>query len=186
MATTEKPTKAPKKETVKKAAPKTEVKAEAKTEAKADTKVETKKADAKKRKNPTMTVVKIKKSGAVKKIRDAVEKKKDSPRFVGMFGKKSVRSVLRGKFSKWRKWHGIDLRRRNENGQMPSIGFSKDARVRKVHPSGYREALVCNAGDLEGLDGSIMCARFSGTMGKAKRKVLFMECQKRGIHVVNF
>lgn len=181
--------KAPKKETVKKTAAKAESKAVAKQEHKAETKTEEKKTtvkEAKKRKNPTMTIQKISKPDAIKKIRDRVEKKKDSPRFVGMFGKKSVRSVLRGKFSKWRKWHGIDLRRRNENGQTPSIGFSKDARVRKVHPSGYQEALIFSAGDLEGINAATTCARFSGKMGKAKRKVLIMECQKRGIHVVNF
>ena len=133
-----------------------------------------------------ITRTKVSKSDVVKALRDKVQQKPGRPRFTSICGKKRKFDVIRGKFAKWRKPHGIDLRRRRHYGEWVSIGFGNDNKVKTVHPSGFKEVFVNSARDLDQINGSTMCARFSGTIGLQKRKQLYLECQKRQIHVVNF
>lgn len=177
---TEKKTKAaaPKKE----AAPK----AEKKTATAATAPVATVAPKAKVKNKVRITRTKVTKSDAVKEMRDAIKQKPGRPRFTGIYGKKRKFDVIRGKFSKWRKPHGIDLRRRRHYGDWVSIGFGNDRAVKTVHPSGFKEVMVNSVRDLDQINGATMCARFSGTVGLQKRKQLYLECQKRQIHVVNF
>lgn len=133
-----------------------------------------------------ITRTKVSKNDSVKALRDAIKQKPGRPKFTGIYGKKRKFNVVRGKFSKWRKPHGIDLRRRRHYGEWVSVGFGNDNAVKTVHPSGFKEVLVNSATDLEKINGATMCARFSGTVGLQKRKQLYLECQKRQIHVVNF
>ena len=84
----------------------------------------------------------------------------------------------RGKHSKVRKYLGPKLSR-------PLIGHKKKASDRGLHPSGYREVLVTNLSELEGLDKKTQAVRISGTLGGRKRSLILGEAGKLKLKVLN-
>ena len=82
----------------------------------------------------------------------------------------------RGKHNKVRKYVGGKLPR-------PLIGYKKE--TRGLHPSGYREALVSNASEIENLDRDSQAVRISRTVGGRKRQLILEKAKKLKLKVLN-
>lgn len=166
---------------------KAEVKAEtAKTEAKAETKTETKKVATTKKYIQYVKKENKKKSNEAYKTQMMINKLKTShPVFRGRFGKKNIRRKSIAKWDKWRMPHGIDLDKGIEHGFRPRIGYRGCVEIRGIHPSGYREVMVCNFNDLEKIDPKTQAARLSATIGKRKRNEIVTKANAKGIWVLN-
>lgn len=131
-------------------------------------------------------VVKISKSKEVKRLSRLVRAKK-RPMFRGRFGQRSVRSVKDAKWKRWRKPRGIDIYFRREDGLVPGTGYQRPKEIRFVHPSGYRERLVCNMAQLLALEKekALVAARISGKVGKRKKELLLNKADELKIAVLN-
>ena len=84
----------------------------------------------------------------------------------------------RGKHSKVRKYLGPKL-------SHPLIGYKKTAGERGLHPSGYREVLVQNQSELEGIDSKTHAVRISSTLGGRKRSALLEKANELKLKVLN-
>lgn len=88
----------------------------------------------------------------------------------------------------WRRPRGIGSKMRLLIGgkpRRPKAGYAGDRRVRSIHPSGYREVLVSNTGELESLDPSIHAVRISGKVGLMKREKILARADELKIKVLN-
>lgn len=167
-----------------KAETKNEAKAETKTTEKKDTKVQAKK-EIKKKFIQYVEKKKPKKSKEVLETQKSLQGKTHTPVFRGRFGKKNIRRKSIAKWDKWRKPHGIDLDRGLNHGRRPKIGYRREAVLRDIHPSGYKEVLVNNVKDLEKVDPKFAAARLSATIGKRKRNEIVTKANEKGIWVLN-
>ena len=57
--------------------------------------------------------------------------------------------------------------------------------MRGLHPSGFREKLVHNVKDLEGVDPTKEAIRIAHTVGKKKRMEIIAKADELGIRVLN-
>jgi large subunit ribosomal protein L32e len=158
---------------------KAETKTEKKVEAKVETKVETKKYI------PYVKKENKKKSNEAFNLQKKLLTKKATPTFRGRFGKKNIRRKSIEKWDKWRKPHGIDLDKGINHGREPRIGFRREKETRHVHPSGYKEVLICNMNDLAKVEVKTQAARLSRTLGKRKRNEIVKKANEKGIWVLN-
>ena len=127
----------------------------------------------------------MRRAGA-KKVRDEIAGEgKWHPVFRGRFGKKNIRRKSIAKWDKWRKPHGIDLDKCIAHGFRPKTGYRTRAEIRGIHPSGYREVMVCNMNDLGKINTKTHAARLSATMGKKKRNEIVKKANEKGIWVLN-
>jgi len=88
----------------------------------------------------------------------------------------------------WRRPRGIDSKMRlKKKGYPPSpnVGYRGPKLVRGLHPSGFREVLVHNPKDLEGLDPSRYAIRIASRVGKKKRLEIIKKADELGIKVLN-
>jgi len=98
------------------------------------------------------------------------------------FGKKRQLS------DSWRKPRGQHNKQREQKkakGALPKPGFGSPVAVRGMHPSGFFEALVASAKDLEGLDSKTQAVRISATVGDRKRVALQEAAVAAGFKVLN-
>ncbi|KZX10738.1 50S ribosomal protein L32e [Methanobrevibacter filiformis] len=89
---------------------------------------------------------------------------------------------------KWRRPRGKTSKmRRYEAGKpdMPSIGYRTPRDIRGLHPSGYKDILVCNMQDLEKLDPATDAGRISATIGKRKKVEMLKKASELGIKILN-
>ena len=164
-----------------------------KVETKSDAKVETvqapqakKTVTAKSKYIPYVKKENKKKSNEAYKTQMKLNKLRTGhPVFRGRFGKKNIRRKSIAKWDKWRMPHGIDLDKGIEHGFRPKIGYRGCVEVRGIHPSGYREVLVCNFNDLAKIDPKTQAAKLSATIGKRKRNALVTKANEKGIWVLN-
>jgi len=115
------------------------------------------------------------------KIRDSIDDKR--PKFIRQ---ESWRYKRLDKA--WRKPKGIDnkMRRRVKGWpQIVKVGYRGPKITRGIHPSGYRDVLVHNMGELEGLDPEKDAARLASTLGAKKRTELIGRAKELGIKVLN-
>jgi large subunit ribosomal protein L32e len=147
-------------------------------------KVEAKKVESKKY-IPYVKKENKKKSDEAYKLMMKLNIKKHHPVFRGRFGKKNIRRKSIAKWDKWRLPHGIDLDKGINHGRQPRIGYRSEPEIRFVHPSGYKEVLVCNANDLAKIDVKTQAARLSATMGKRKRNIIVKKANDLGVWVLN-
>lgn len=169
----------------------TEKKVEAKKETKKEVKKEEiKKEEVKKIKDKKKYIPYVKKENK-KKSKEAFELmkklklKKKHPVFRGRFGKKNIRRKSIAKWDKWRLPQGIDLDKGREHGRQPRIGYRSQKEIRGVHPSGYKEFLVCNFNDLKNIDVNTQAIRFSATIGKRKKNELVKKANEMGAWILN-
>ncbi len=90
--------------------------------------------------------------------------------------------------SGWRKPRGRHNKMRTYLGgksPSPSIGYSRQAELRGLHPSGRREALVENPSRLAGLNKETDAVRISGRVGARKAASIAAEAKKLGLKILN-
>jgi large subunit ribosomal protein L32e len=150
----------------------------------AQPKAEAKKVEAKKY-IPYVKKENKKKSDEAYALMKKLNSKKHHPVFRGRFGKKNIRRKSIAKWDKWRLPHGIDLDKGRNHGRQPRIGYRSTKEIRFVHPSGYKEVLVCNMNDIAKIDNKTQAARIGATVGKRKRNEIVTEANKKGIWVLN-
>ena len=105
------------------------------------------------------------------------------PRFVRIESWRYVRLDER-----WRAPRGKDSKtRKSKKGwpSMPSIGYRTGNGRRDIHPSGKREALVENLGDIERLRGRDIIGRISGGVGRKKRREMTDRAKELGVVLLN-
>ncbi len=89
---------------------------------------------------------------------------------------------------KWRKPRGIHSKMRRHLSYRPpvvSIGFRGPKMVRDYHPSGFREVMVYNPGQVEAVDPEVQAIRIGGTVGGKKRMAIIEKADDLSIRVLN-
>ncbi|MGD6933837.1 MAG: 50S ribosomal protein L32e [Candidatus Bathyarchaeia archaeon] len=93
------------------------------------------------------------------------------------------------KFSEsWRRPRGLDNKvRRKVLGwpASPSTGYKGPKVARYLHPSGYREVIVYNAGAVAAVDPNTQAIRIAHTVGTRKRALIIAEAEKLNVKVLN-
>jgi large subunit ribosomal protein L32e len=90
--------------------------------------------------------------------------------------------------SGWRAPHGMDNKQRRNykyRGSLVRIGHGKVAAARFLHPSGFKEIMVHNVGDLDGIDPAVEAARIGSAVGGRKRATIHARADELGIRVLN-
>jgi large subunit ribosomal protein L32e len=90
--------------------------------------------------------------------------------------------------SGWRAPHGMDNKQRKNlkyRSSLVRVGHGKVSAARGLHPSGFREIMVHNTGDLEAIDPETEAARVGGTVGGRKREFIYSRADELGIRVLN-
>ena len=90
--------------------------------------------------------------------------------------------------SGWRAPHGMDSKQRRNykyRSALVRVGHGKVAAARGLHPSGFREVMVHNTGDLESIDPETEAARVGKTVGGRKREQIYSRADELGIRVLN-
>src|SRR5579872_5654642 len=88
----------------------------------------------------------------------------------------------------WRKPKGIDNHQRLSVKGWPhlvKIGYRVPKPVRYLHPSGYRDILVHNVDELEGLTPDVDAARIASSVGRKKKIEIAQRARELGIRVLN-
>ena len=67
----------------------------------------------------------------------------------------------------------------------PKVGYRTDKEIRGKHPSGFDEAMVHNADDLEELDPETEAARIGSTVGARKKADILEKADSEDIKVLN-
>jgi large subunit ribosomal protein L32e len=65
------------------------------------------------------------------------------------------------------------------------VGHGKVSAAHGLHPSGFREVMVQNSGDLEQIDPETEAARVGGTVGRRKCGSIYSRADELGIRVLN-
>ena len=89
---------------------------------------------------------------------------------------------------RWRKPRGLHSSMRRGYKYRPnkvSIGYRGPKLARGLHPSGFREVLVNNPSDLDGIDPKTEAARIAHGVGTRKRIAIIEKAEKLGIRVLN-
>ena len=88
----------------------------------------------------------------------------------------------------WRKPQGGQSKLRRHFGyrwNLPSIGYRGPREVRGLHPSGFREVIVHNVRQLEGLDPTKQAVRVAHGVGARKRELIEKACDEKGLRILN-
>jgi len=89
---------------------------------------------------------------------------------------------------KWRKPKGMHSKLRRHfkyRINVASIGYRGPIKTRGFHPSGFKEVLVHNPGELEGLDPEKQAVRIASAVGMRKRKLIEEAATEKGLRVLN-
>ena len=90
--------------------------------------------------------------------------------------------------SGWRAPHGMDSKQRRNykyRSSLVRVGHGKVAAARGLHPSGFREVMVQNSGDLDAIDPETEAARVGHSVGGRKREQIYSRADELGIRVLN-
>ena len=88
----------------------------------------------------------------------------------------------------WRRQKGIDNKARLKlKGweASPNVGFRGPRLSRNLHPSGFREIMVHNLEDLEGIDPKEYAVRIAHQVGTRKKMLILGKTEELGLKVLN-
>src|SRR3989338_4546369 len=109
--------------------------------------------------------------------------KKKNPKFVRWLSL-SVKRVR----SPWRRPKCINskiLEKRKGKLQMPTVGYRGPLSTRYLHPSGFREIIVNNVGDLNKVDSAKEAVRISATVGRRKKEAISKKAGELKLKILN-
>ena len=89
---------------------------------------------------------------------------------------------------KWRRPRGIHSKmRRHFKYRIPVVqsGFRGPAETRGLHPSGFKEVMINNSGDLDDIDPEIQGGRIASTVGDKKREMIVKKADEMKIKIFN-
>ncbi len=89
---------------------------------------------------------------------------------------------------KWRRPKGKHSKMREHKGYRPPVvdsGYRGPRKVRGLHPSGFREVLVHNPKELDGIDPEREAIRIASRVGMKKRLEIEKKAEELGIRVLN-
>lgn len=90
--------------------------------------------------------------------------------------------------SSWRRQKGLDnkVRLKLKGWEVsPNVGYRGPRVARDLHPSGYREIIVHNSEELEGIDPKKYAVRIAHTVGTRKRMLILGKTEELGLKVLN-
>ena len=88
----------------------------------------------------------------------------------------------------WRRPDGITSKMRRNLRYRPNkvrIGFRGPKETRGLHPSGFKEVIVSNIGDLKGVNPKIEAVRISRTVGTKKRIDIEKKAEELEVRILN-
>jgi large subunit ribosomal protein L32e len=88
----------------------------------------------------------------------------------------------------WRRQKGLDnkVRLKLKGWEVsPNVGYRGPRMARNLHPSGYREVIVHNLEELEGVDPKKYAVRIAHTVGTRKRMLILGKTEELGLKVLN-
>jgi large subunit ribosomal protein L32e len=88
----------------------------------------------------------------------------------------------------WRRPKGLHSKMRKHKGYRPNvvrIGYGSPKLARYLHPSGFKEIMVYNVNDLDGVDPKTEAVRIGHGVGTKKRIELEKKAEELGIRVLN-
>lgn len=88
----------------------------------------------------------------------------------------------------WRKPTGSQSKmRKGKKGRpkMPSIGYKRPEKVRGLHPSGFKEVLIHNVKELEGVNPKEEAIKIASRVGEKKRAEIVKKAEEMNIKVLN-
>jgi large subunit ribosomal protein L32e len=88
----------------------------------------------------------------------------------------------------WRRQKGIDNKARLKLKGWevsPNVGFRGPRLSRNLHPSGYREIMVHNLEELEGIDPKEYAVRIAHQVGTRKKMLILGKTEELGLRVLN-
>ena len=74
---------------------------------------------------------------------------------------------------------------RKYRSPMARVGYGKIAAARGLHPSGFEDVLIHNAGELDGLDPERQAVRIGSSVGNRKRTRIHERADELGLRVLN-
>ncbi len=120
---------------------------------------------------------------SVKALRPRKQLKRKKPKFVRPESWRYVRLK-----ENWRRPRGLDHKVRIKYDGWPpgvSVGYRGSRATRGLHPSGFKEVLVCTADELKKTDPETQVIRIAHTVGKRKRAKIIAEAKKKKIRILN-
>jgi large subunit ribosomal protein L32e len=120
---------------------------------------------------------------AVKIPKWVLRLRKERPEFVRQESWRYVRLK-----PNWRRPRGKDSKMRLQVSGWPplvKVGYRSPRKYRGLHPSGFREVLVSNKKELEGLDPKVHAVRISGKVGRKKALEIYEAATQMGLRVLN-
>lgn len=89
---------------------------------------------------------------------------------------------------KWRSPKGTQSKtRKKKKGKrkMPNPGYGSPKIIRGLHPSGFKEALVCNLNDLNDLNPKTHACRIASSVGKKKKLEIMKKASEFKLKILN-
>lgn len=88
----------------------------------------------------------------------------------------------------WRRQKGLDNKARLKLKGWevsPNVGYRGPRSARNLHPSGYKEIIVHNLKDLEGIDPKEYAVRIAHQVGTRKKMLILGKTDELGLRVLN-
>jgi large subunit ribosomal protein L32e len=104
------------------------------------------------------------------------------------FHKQKSHSLKRIAGKGWRTPRGCDSKQRRKKksrGARPKAGYCQPKKIRHLHPSGFKEVLVRNVSELEGIDSKTHAVRIAAPVGKRKRADIAKICAEKKLKMLN-
>jgi large subunit ribosomal protein L32e len=89
---------------------------------------------------------------------------------------------------RWRRPRGVDSKMRQNVKGWPktvNVGYGGPKIAKFLHPSGYKEVLVHNLSEIEGLDIETQAIRIAHRVGGKKRMEILTKAKEKGLHILN-